>query len=291
MIEVKNIYKSFSNNEVLKGVSFSISKGEIYGLVGKNGAGKTTLMNIMAGLSSADSGQCLVDGKGITPRSQNIRVGYLPDLPSFFDYLTTGEFIDYLLMHKEKDRQKYLLNLVELEDNLKISTLSRGMRQRLGIAAAIVNDPDVLLLDEPTSALDPSGRMDVMRILSDLKNTGKSIILSTHILTDMERICDKVGFLTDGIIKREIKVRDLDRASEYIRVSFEGNSVDSKVFEGYGLQYQDMGDNVYRIAIGKDVIASQKKIFLFLASCDQAISSIHNEVTDLDKLFQEVCKG
>lgn len=290
MVEVKNIYKSFSNNEVLKGVSFSISKGEIYGLVGKNGAGKTTLMNIMAGLSSADNGQCIVSGKGITPGSQNVRVGYLPDLPSFFDYLTTGEYIDYLLMHKDKARKKYLLNLVELEDNLIISTLSRGMRQRLGIAAAIVNDPDVLLLDEPTSALDPSGRMDVMRILSDLKNTGKSIILSTHILTDMERICDAVGFLTDGIIKREIKVRDLDRASEYIRVSFGGNSVDSKLFEGYDLQYQDIGDNVYRIAIEKDVIASQKKIFSFLASCNQAILSIHNEVTDLDTLFQEVCK-
>ena len=290
MVEVKNIYKSFSNNEVLKGVSFSISKGEIYGLVGKNGAGKTTLMNIMAGLSSADNGQCIVSGKGITPGSQNVRVGYLPDLPSFFDYLTTGEYIDYLLMHKDKARRKYLLNLVELEDNLNISTLSRGMRQRLGIAAAIVNDPDVLLLDEPTSALDPSGRMDVMRILSDLKNTGKSIILSTHILTDMERICDAVGFLTDGIIKREIKVRDLDRASEYIRVSFGGNSVDSKLFEGYDLQYQDIGDNVYRIAIEKDVIASQKKIFSFLASCNQAILSIHNEVTDLDTLFQEVCK-
>ena len=290
MVEVKNIYKSFSNNEVLKGVSFSISKGEIYGLVGKNGAGKTTLMNIMAGLSSADSGQCIVNGKGIAPGSQNVRVGYLPDLPSFFDYLTTGEFIDYLLMQKDKARKKYLLNLVELEDNLKIFTLSRGMRQRLGIAAAIVNDPDVLLLDEPTSALDPSGRMDVMRILSDLKNTGKSIILSTHILTDMERICDEVGFLTDGIIKREVKVRDLDRASEYIRVSFGGNSVDAKMFEGYDLQYQDMGDNVYRIAIEKDVIASQKKIFSFLASCDHVISSIHNEGTDLDILFQEVCK-
>ena len=193
MIKVNNIKKSFTHHDVLKGVNLEIEEGSIYGLIGKNGAGKTTLMNILTGLLEADSGTFSFE-------TNEKKVGYLPDLPAFYDYLNTDEYLDFLLMHKNPVRRNELLKLVNLPAGAKIKTLSRGMRQRLGIASVLVNDPDVILLDEPTSALDPAGRNDVKNILLELKEKGKTIILSTHILADMDIICDRAGFLSDGII-------------------------------------------------------------------------------------------
>ena len=118
------------------------------------------------------------------------KVGYLPDLPAFYDYLTTDEYLDFLLMNENPKRRDELLEIVGLPKGAKVKTMSRGMRQRLGIAAVLVKDPDVILLDEPTSALDPAGRNDVKDILLKLKSEGRTIILSTHILADMDSICD-----------------------------------------------------------------------------------------------------
>jgi ABC-2 type transport system ATP-binding protein len=201
VIKVDNVYKAFTYNKVLRGVSFEVKSGSIYGLIGRNGAGKTTLMNIMSGLMEADSGSC-----SFTKNNGKSRVGYLPDLPEFYDYLTTDEYLDFLLMDENPKRRNELLELVSLPPNVRLKTMSRGMRQRLGIAAVLVNNPDIILLDEPTSALDPSGRNDVKNILMKLKEYGKTIILSTHILADMDSICDKAGFLNDVVIVREVDV-------------------------------------------------------------------------------------
>ena len=289
MIEVREIKKSFSEHMVLKGVSFSVARGEIYGLIGKNGAGKTTLMNIMAGLSTADSGECFYEEKQDKYKHSHIKLGYLPDLPSFFDYLSAGEYIDYLLMNDKKNRCRELLELVEIDSSVRIATMSRGMRQRLGIAAAMVHDPEILLLDEPTSALDPSGRADVMRVLRELKKLGRSIVLSTHILADMESVCDKVGFLTDGVIKRETRLKDLDVANGFIRISFCGKKVDEEVFNRFGVQYKLLEDNKYRISIGNLSTDSQNAVWKALLHINVPITSIHNETANLDQLFQEVC--
>ena len=191
---------------MLNGVSFSINNCEIYGLIGKNGAGKTTLMNIIAGLSKSDEGSYSIGEETATSS-----IGYLPDIPAFFDYLTAQEYIDFLLMNVDRtnERKTHLLQLVGLKGNEKIKSMSRGMKQRLGVASALVTDPKVLLLDEPTSALDPQGRHELMEILKQLKADGRSIVLSTHILADMEMVCDKVGFLHDGVIKNEIRVSEL----------------------------------------------------------------------------------
>lgn len=278
MLKVDGIRKSFSGNDVLRGVSFSIKQGEIYGLIGKNGAGKTTLLNIMAGLMDKDVGTLKKDGV----------IGYLPDLPNFFEYLKTDEYLDFLLMDKDKKRRDELLDMVGLKSGLKVKTMSRGMRQRLGIAAALVNNPDIILFDEPTSALDPLGRKDVKDILLNLKDKGKTIVLSTHILADMDKICDRAGFLHNGIIAKEVDVRESADDKSYIIVGFKEKIADDflRIFE----TYEKINENMVKIFIdGMSKDRSQKKIFKILSETEYEVSSISTKEHTLDDIFEEVC--
>lgn len=282
MISVSNIKKRFGSNEVLNGVSLSVQSGQIYGLIGHNGAGKTTLMTIMAGLGKADSGECILKGKGIS---------YLPDVPGFFEYLTCGEYIDFLLSGLTIDPKRSkveLLKMVGLSEKIRVGSMSRGMRQRLGIAAALVNDPDVILLDEPTSALDPSGRMEVLDILKSLKNEGKAILLSTHVLADMENVCDEVGFLHGGIIKQQLSVDKLqDGCTWIVRFCNEVN-IDN---QNKAFNLQRIDNKTYKLIMNPtDISAGQQAAFLYLASLKQQIDSIHNDTKNLDAIFQEVCR-
>lgn len=282
MIKVNNIKKSFTHHEVLKGVNLEIEEGSIYGLIGKNGAGKTTLMNILTGLLEADSGT-------FSFGTNEKKVGYLPDLPAFYDYLNTDEYLDFLLMHINPVRRNELLKLVDLPAGAKIKTLSRGMRQRLGIASVLVNDPDVILLDEPTSALDPAGRNDVKNILLGLKEKGKTIILSTHILADMDSICDRAGFLSDGIIVKEVDVAVSRNSVEEMIVTF-ATEPDLDRLYTYVQKIFVMDPLTIRIVMDEnDKLVSQKNILQGLSSLGQEITSISTNVNSLDGIFREVC--
>ena len=280
MISVQNIAKSFGENTVLKDVSLFVNEASIYGLIGHNGAGKTTLMSIMAGLSKADRGSYDYGGK---------KISYLPDIPGFFDYLTTGEYIQFLMSGTRigsGPTKEELLRQVGLTGKIKISKMSRGMRQRLGIAAALVNDPDILLLDEPTSALDPAGRIELMQILGDLRRQGKSILLSTHILADMEKLCDEVGFLYKGIISRTVNVRDLNNRNTWI-VQLNRNPEEMDISCD---QVSVIGDRQLRIVIdGDEHIKNQQNALKWLSSLNSMIVSVRNESRTLEDLFQEVC--
>lgn len=280
MIKTSDLVKSFEGHTVLKGVNLDIEAGEIYGLIGKNGAGKTTLFKIIAGLLEYDSGDLVIE-------SEDNKVGYLPDLPAFYDYLTAKEYIDYLLMSKNSARRDELLELVNLNSYVRIGKMSRGMRQRLGIAAALVSNPDIILLDEPTSALDPGGRSDVHNILLRLKDKGKTVVLSTHILNDMEKICDRVGFLADGVIKKSIKLNEVSSGSESIHVRFM-EPVDKEVLDKHELVYKIISENEY-VFLTKGGTDLQKRVFAMLASVNSHVSMIQSEKNDLEKLFMEVC--
>ncbi len=291
MIKVKDIRKSFGAKDVLKGVSFQVGRGEIYGLIGKNGAGKTTLMNIMSGLISADGGSCNVDGD----TSQKKHIGYLPDLPEFYDYLTTDEYLDFLLMNSDKkdskklDRRNELLDMVGLPAGTKARTMSRGMRQRLGIAGVLVNDPEVVLMDEPTSALDPSGRNDVRSILRRLKDAGKTVILSTHILADMDSICDKAGFLSNGVIVKEVDVAKSRENSSEMIIKF-STEPDLDTLYRFAPSLFVIDPVTVRIVLDKEhKLESQQSALSGLAALPQEIVSISSAAVSLDNIFQEVC--
>ena len=238
------------------------------------------MMSIMAGLSKADRGSYDYGGK---------RISYLPDIPGFFDYLTAGEYIQFLMSGTQigsGPTKEELLRQVGLTGKIKISKMSRGMRQRLGIAAALVNDPDILLLDEPTSALDPAGRIELMQILGDLRRQGKSILLSTHILADMEKLCDEVGFLYKGIISRTVNVRDLNNRNTWI-VQLNRNPEEMDISCD---QVSVIGDRLLRIVIdGDEHVKNQQNALKWLSSLDSMIVSIRNESRTLEDLFQEVC--
>lgn len=279
LIKLNDIKKTFGMNQVLKGVSFQIDDGSIYGLIGRNGAGKTTLMNIMSGLMKADGGSFTIDKK----------VGYLPDLPAFYEYLTTDEYLDFLLMNKNPERRDKLLETVGLPKGAKVKTMSRGMRQRLGIAAVLVNNPDVILLDEPTSALDPAGRNDVKDILLRLKNEGRTIILSTHILADMDSICDKAGFLSRGVIAREVDVAKSRQENSAMIVKFASEPDLDKLYQ-FTQDIIQLDAVTVRLNINEsEKINSQQKVLQGLGNLSQEITSISSAAVSLDSIFQEVC--
>ena len=279
MIKLDNIKKTFGMNQVLKGVSFQIEDGSIYGLIGRNGAGKTTLMNIMSGLMKADGGSFTIDKK----------VGYLPDLPAFYEYLTTDEYLDFLLMNSNPGRRDELLEIVGLPKGAKVKTMSRGMRQRLGIAAVLVNNPDVILLDEPTSALDPAGRNDVKDILLRLKSEGRTIILSTHILADMDNIVDKAGFLSRGVIAREVDVAKSRQENSAMIVKF-ATEPDLDKLSQFTQDIVRLDAVTVRLNINEsEKINSQQKVLQGLGNLSQEITSISSAAVSLDSIFQEVC--
>lgn len=283
MIRVNKIKKQFGANIVLNGVSLSVEAGKIYGLIGHNGAGKTTLMTIMAGLSEADSGKCIFSGSGIS---------YLPDVPGFYDYLSCGEYMDFLLSGVSvpvKRSKTELLRMVGLSEKTRVGSMSRGMRQRLGIGASLVSNPDMLLLDEPTSALDPAGRMEVLDILKVLRSEGKAILLSTHVLADMENVCDKVGFLHNGIIKRQLNVCDLQDGFTWL-IRFRNEIILEGKHEHFNMQKVDV--NTYRIILNPSkIIEGQQEALKYLSLIKQPIESIQNDTQNLDAIFQEVCKA
>lgn len=198
MLHIKNLHKSYGAFEVLKGLDMNVNKGDVYGFLGKNGCGKTTTMNIVSNIIPKDSGE-IIFGK------ENCKVGYLPETPSMFTYMNGYEYLDYIAAccsykGDKKKRIDEVINLVGMAEGGKrrIKGYSRGMNQRIGIAAAIFDNPDLLILDEPTSALDPQGRAEVMNIIKQLADMGTTIILCTHILSDVERTANRIGIVRDG---------------------------------------------------------------------------------------------
>lgn len=215
ILRIGNLHKSFKDNTVLDGLDLSVEKNEIYGFIGNNGSGKTTTMKMVLGLLKPDLGEIHVEGErvvfGDTPTNRHI--GYLPDVPEFYTYMTAREYLNLcaeitnIRKSERKSRITELLELVGLSEvGSKIKTYSRGMKQRLGIAQALINRPRLLICDEPTSALDPKGRREILNILKQI--TGETtVIFSTHILTDVESICDKAGILYDGKIIKEFDLK------------------------------------------------------------------------------------
>ncbi|NTW95526.1 MAG: ABC transporter ATP-binding protein [Erysipelotrichaceae bacterium] len=230
ILEIQHLSKRFGSTQAIDDLSFSVPEGSIFGFIGQNGAGKTTTMKLVLGLLKTDQGSVLIDGEKVSfgETKTNRKIGYLPDVPEFYNYLRAREYLDLcgkitgLSNELIKSRSDELLSLVGLSKvTKKIGAYSRGMKQRLGIAQALLNEPRLLICDEPTSALDPLGRKEILDILSQVK--GKTTVLfSTHILSDVERICDHVAVISHGKLMMADSLANIkaNHASESISIEF-----------------------------------------------------------------------
>jgi ABC-2 type transport system ATP-binding protein len=219
VVETRDLRKRYKRIEALAGVSLQVEKGEIYGLLGQNGAGKTTLIKILLGIARGWQGEAALLGEPAGTVQIRTRVGYLPEDHRFPDYHSGYSLLDYygqLLGVPRTKRQRRIpemLELVGLADrrHYKIRTYSKGMKQRLGIAQALMHDPDVIFLDEPTDGVDPVGRRDIREMLLKLKGQGCTVFINSHMLGEVEMICDRVAILRKGLMIREGEVAALTR--------------------------------------------------------------------------------
>ena len=227
MLKIENLKKRFGDKEVLKELSLTVPEKSIFGFIGKNGAGKTTTMKTILGLMKPDEGEMFVNGEKVVfgQTSTNQYIGYLPDVPEYYSFMSPTEYLHFcgeitgLSKAERTKRADELLELVGLKgETHRIKGFSRGMKQRLGIAQALLNKPKLLICDEPTSALDPVGRKEILDILMAVKNE-TTVLFSTHILSDVERICTDIAFLNEGTVAIQGKIGDIKstyRTDEYI---------------------------------------------------------------------------
>jgi ABC-2 type transport system ATP-binding protein len=228
-LEIQNLCVEYRSRELgqktrqaVKNLSLSVFQGEVFGFLGPNGAGKTTTMNVLLGFVNATSGTARIFGVDVRETIARQRLGYLPELTYYYKFLSAAELLRFyarifrLPRSQAEARIDAVLKLVELEAvrNRPIKTYSKGMQQRVGLAQALINDPDLLILDEPTSGLDPIGRMKVREIIQRLKNEGKTVFFSSHELGEVETVCDRVAIMHQGELKVEGRVDALARQHE-----------------------------------------------------------------------------
>ncbi len=300
VLEVQHLTKQFGQKQVLNQLSFSIAPGTIFGFVGANGSGKTTTMKMILGLEKIDAGVILVNGQkviyGDTPTNQ--MVGYLPDVPEFYDYMTVREYLKLCAkitkIPKEKQKQQIeeMLTLVGLsQETKKIKGFSRGMKQRLGIAQALLNKPQFLICDEPTSALDPSGRTEFLDLLASLKEQ-VTILFSTHILSDVERIADEVGILHQG--KLQVCGRLSTLKEQYAQAKIELTFASSAQAKNFATLWttSSVSQNHEKVALVYQTAYDQafQEVLAFLQQHAFSPVAINHLAPSLEQIYLEVTK-
>jgi len=270
IVKVESIVKDFRpgfgliRKRVLHGISFSVRRGEIFGFVGPNGAGKTTTLKILMGLIHAQGGSATILGHDIGESEYRRHVGFLPENPYFYDFLSGAEFLDFYARVSgvpAQERPARVANLLEQVGltgaaRARLRTYSKGMLQRIGIAQAIVHDPEIVFLDEPMSGLDPIGRKEVRDLILRLNGEGKTIFMNTHILSDVEMLCHRVAILVKGKIRytgsSEEFLASEERSADVVLSRLPADAV-MIIEERFGVSMRGQGDQVEMRISEKDV--------------------------------------
>jgi len=304
-IKCENLTKRFKDVVALDDLSLEVAEHTVFGFLGPNGAGKTTTVKLLMGLSRPSSGNAWIDGSQIGSAELRGRIGFLPDVPAYYGWMTGREYMRFIARLQQvppaeiKPRCDELLSLVELTRaaGRKVGGYSRGMKQRLGIAQALVNRPKVLFLDEPTSALDPVGRRDVLALITRLKESA-TIFMSTHILSDVERVCDTVGIIDKGRLLTVATIEQLkDRyALSAFELEFEE---DSSAFETR-LQSVDWVDRIEKRTINqspalyvqaRDVAIARHDLPRLIVESGLTLVRYEMVLPSLEEIFVELVGG
>jgi ABC-2 type transport system ATP-binding protein len=298
IVKVENIVKDFRpgfglvRKRVLHGISFNVHQGEIFGFVGPNGAGKTTTLKILMGLIHAQGGSATILGHDISENEYRKYVGFLPENPYFYDFLTGTEFLNFYArvsgvpVRERRDRVASLLEQVGLAHagGARLRTYSKGMLQRVGIAQAVVHDPDIVFLDEPMSGLDPIGRKEIRDLILRLNGEGKTIFMNTHILSDVEMLCHRVAILVNGKIRyvgsSEEFLASEERSADVVLARLPADAV-LMIEERFNLSMRGRGDHVEMRIPEKEV----KDLLRLALDTDSEIVSVTPHRVSLESIF------
>ena len=294
ILQITNLEKRFGDKEVLKGLNLSVPEQSIFGFIGQNGAGKTTTMKMVLGLMNPDGGEIKVAGEKVSygQTATNRHIGYLPDVPEYYSFMTPVEYLTFcgeitgMRSDELKPRVKELLDLVGLgEEKHRIKGFSRGMKQRLGIAQALLSHPRLLICDEPTSALDPVGRKEILDILLAVREQ-TTVLFSTHILSDVERICTDIAFLNDGVVTMQGKLSEIKagyRTEKYL-LEVEKES-DAAVFSGVFCDCKRIGQTQLEFSEKEHTLF---EVLQYIANQKIPVLRIERMEPSLESLFMEV---
>lgn len=307
MLVIKNLEKSYGNFKALKGLNLEIEKGEIFGFIGPNGAGKSTTMKIVSGLLSPDSGEVYVDGIDAIKNNKALKdkIGYMPDFFGVYDNLRAIEYLEFyasiygIVGDEARQLAMDLLELVNLQDkwDANVDGLSRGMKQRLCLARCLVHNPELLILDEPASGMDPRARFEMKGILKNLREMGKTIIVSSHILSELGEICTRIGIIKNGAIVCEgtveevmlmasgtapININVMDKVEEAIALLKEKAEIKEISVDGNKITINLAGGDKEAKDILKDLVLKDIPVISYSKSAGN-LEEVFIQITEEDK--------
>lgn len=314
MLEVKNLSKRYGEKQALRSVSFSIQGREAVGFLGINGAGKTTTMNILTGYISASDGDVVIDGIDVLtdPLKAKTRIGYLPEQPPVYGDMRVDEYLNFIYQLKkvkknkaiQKGREEYLQGIMELVGITDVSkrmirNLSKGYKQRVGLAQALIGDPEILILDEPTVGLDPAQIIEIRQLIRDLAKT-RTVLLSSHILSEVQAVCDRIIILHQGKIVADGRTEQLaDQLSGHLQIELEIEGNERTVLETLRKipqigRVQSQGGIQYTVYLPDDCTDSsavRRAIFKAISRTDCAILSMSRKNYSLEEVFLRLTSG
>lgn len=299
IIQIKNLKKSIGKKEIIKGISFNVYGGEVFGFLGPNGAGKTTTIRMILGLTSITQGEISINGKSITKDFEKaiVNVGGIVENPDMYKHLSGYKnLVHYARMYEGigRERIEEVIKLVGLESRIndKVKTYSLGMRQRLGLAQALLHSPSLLVLDEPTNGLDPAGIHEFrnhLRNVAQKENT--AVFISSHLLSEMELMCDRIGIIQDGMLMEIKTINEIRHESSSNIITFDVSPIDKakKFLESFNSEYKPIikGDQL-ELALGVEDIP---KIVEALVKEHVKIYGINKSTKNLEDKFLEVTGG
>lgn len=304
-VEVENLWVKYGRTVAVRDLSFSIPRGEVFGFIGPNGAGKTTTIKVLATLLKPAIGGARIDGIDVAkaPHRVRPRIGYMPDFFGVYDDLTVNEYLHFFAAAYRLERRKRksvvadVLSLTDLTEkkDAPVDALSRGMKQRLGLARILVHDPDLLLLDEPASGLDPRARIEIRELLKGLRDMGKTILVSSHILHELAQVCTRIGIIEAGRLVAEGSLDDIYRKlglRRMVHVKIANNSDDliSRIKSISGVV--SVEEDIDRISIQiREQELAVEDLLDSLHALGARIHMFQPEAMDMETVFMKLTEG